>query len=194
MAEEVEGGGAEPGAAERRRPGALALIVAIGVAALALLGFNLSITAPVAAGLAADDRNAAVTLVGYRSALLHPTEITLDLWAAGEGAAPLDLFRGLMQAAEALKDRRFSQVTLARGGRTVFVLDGADFQALGAAYAAGENPVYLIRTFPEKLHTANGQAAYGAWEGGWLGVLTRQLEDANAFAEAWATGSPPGEG
>jgi hypothetical protein len=106
-------------------------------------------------------------------------------------AAPVDLNRALFQAAEALKGRHFGKVTLSRGAKTVFILPGEDFAELGEEFAAGQNPLYLMRTLPEKLVLPDGRQAFGSWSGGILGVLGEQLEDMNDFAGAWAKGEPP---
>ncbi len=161
------------------------------IAALIFLGvYNGLVTGPVASALSKDARNEGLTLVGYRALGLHPTEITLDLWSL-ENKAPLDMFRALFQAAGALRGSHFSRVNLARSGHVVFVLSGDDFTEIGQAYEAGENPVYLTRTLPEKLRTKDGVPAFETWTGGILGVLTQQLQDSNAFAQAWVDGAPP---
>ena len=156
----------------------------------AIAAFNLSVWIPVSQALGQDDRNGGFGMHAYRSAFVHPSDITLDLVTI-DSIATVDLARGLFQSAEALKDREFGKVTLARGGKTVFVMSGADFKALGLDVAAGENPIYLIRTLPEKLMLADGRPAFGSWSGGWLGVLNKQMEDVNAFGPAWASGEPP---
>ena len=153
----------------------------------AVLAYNLSVWAPVASRLGDDDRNDVTSIHVYRTWLVHPRDVTVDLVAA-DGAAPVDLTRGLFQTAEALEGRRFGKVTLARQGKPVFVMDGADFDAMGRDYAQGENPIYLMRTLPEKLKRPDGQSAFGSWSGGWLGVLSRQMGDVNDFGRAWAEG------
>lgn len=157
---------------------------------LAIAVFNLSVWWPVSQALGSDDRNSGFGLHAYRSALVHPRDITLDLVTV-DSAATIDLTRGLFQAAEALKDREFGEVTLARGGKAVFVMSGADFKELGASVAAGENPIYLLRTLPAKLTLPDGRRAFGSWSGGWLGVLSGQMDDLNAFGPAWANGKQP---
>ena len=47
---------------------------------------------------------------------------------------------------------------------------------------------YLIRTLPEKLFNPDGTAAFGRWEGGLLGVLSKQMEDVSAAALRWNRG------
>jgi hypothetical protein len=163
--------------------------VAAGTA-LAVAAFNLSVWIPVAQALGDDDRNEGFGLHAYRSALLHPRDITLNLVTV-DSAATVDLARGLFQSAEALKDREFGKVTLARGGKAVFVMSGEDFSELGDEFAAGQNPVYLLRTLPEKLMLPDGRPAFGTWTGGWLGVLNRQMDDLNEFGPAWVSGEAP---
>ncbi len=170
------------------------LLALIGAAVvIVVLSFNALVAAPVASAIGQDDRNKGLTLVAYRAYAVSPSILTLDLWSVEE-AAPVDLFRVLFQAAEALKDKRFDRVNLARGGHTVFVLDGGAFQVLGQEHALGQNPIYMIRTLPEKLRTPSGSPAFETWTGGWLGVLGEQMEDSNAFAQAWAEGKAPSGG
>ena len=94
----------------------------------------------------------------------------------------------MFQSAEALREREFGKVTLARDGKTVFMMSGEDFQTLGRSYAEGENPLYLMRTLPEALCLADGTPAFGRWTGGILGVFTRQMADGTNFAHQWAQG------
>jgi hypothetical protein len=67
----------------------------------------------------------------------------------------------------------------------VFVIGGRDFDEIGRAFGGGENPLYLLRTLPEKLRRPDGSRAFGEWEGGILGVTTRQLEDVTHAASTW---------
>ena len=154
----------------------------------AVLIYNLTVWIPAATALSHDDRNKVASVHVYRSWLVHPRDVTVDLIAI-DGAATIDLTRALFQTAEALKDREFGQVVLARQGKPVFKMEGAAFTELGQQYAAGQNPVYLIRTLPEQLYRPDGSAAFGTWSGGWLGVLGKQMEDVNVFGEAWANGT-----
>lgn len=151
----------------------------------AIAAFNASVALPVSSKLAEDPKNRGVFLVAHRSLLVHPTDITLNLLGA-EGAAPIDLFRHIFQSAAVLKDRKFGQVHLYRGFTHVYSISGADFQALGREFDAGQNPVYLIRTLPEKLLLPNGDRAFGTWTGGMLGVLKEQMEEVTEAARTWA--------
>lgn len=77
---------------------------------------------------------------------------------------------------------------LSSAGNPVFQMKGEDFSEMGADFGRGENPVHMVCTLPEKLYRLNGEPAFGAWEGGWIGVMMKQLEDANEAARQWVTG------
>lgn len=158
------------------------LVSVLGLAAVA--AFNASIGVPVASELGKDSRNSGLTIVAYRSFGLHPTDVTLNILTA-ENVAPADVFRATFQAAQALKDRRFGQINLVRGLSHIYSMRGEDFQEIGREFEAGQNPVYLIRTLPEKLFLPDGSSAFGTWTGGLLGVVTQQMDDVNSAARTW---------
>ncbi len=169
------------------------LIYALGFAILAyglVRGCNhILVGNPVAKRLQSDPRNNTFSLAAHYDYYLNTSTLVLDL-SHTENSSPADLFRGIFQSAEALSDsgQSFEWVVLARTGETVFLLTGADFFELGREFALGQNPVYLIRTFPEKLYNVNGERAFSRWEGGILGVLGKQMSDANDAARIWAIG------
>lgn len=166
--------------------GLLAMLLAVVLANWALVHRH------VHRALAAGERNSGYTIAAYYRYGILPGTVVLDLRDYSE-VSPMDLMRGLLQAAEALEAAGTSadRVLLARAGTPVFQLTGDDFREIGREYGAGQNPVYLVRTFPEKLYRADdGRSAYGTWEGGLLGVSLRQMEDVSAFARAWLNGDP----
>lgn len=144
---------------------------------------------PVATKLASDERNAGFDLAAHYQYFLNPGTLVLDLKRV-DAAAPLDLLRGLFQAAAALhaESRHFDQVLLCRSGKTIYLLDGVAFGTLGAEFAGGQNPVYLIRTLPQHLRRPDGTPAFGEWQGGLLGVVKEQMEDVSDAAHQWAQG------
>jgi hypothetical protein len=81
-----------------------------------------------------------------------------------------------------------SQTLSTRIPKEIFFIEGDAFGELGQEFDMGQNPVYLVRTLPEKLYRPDGRQAFGTWSGGLLGVVARQMEDVNAAARAWATG------
>jgi hypothetical protein len=153
--------------------------------AIALMNYAL-LERPVSKDLADDPRNSGYSLHAHYQFYTNPNVLVLDLTDVRE-AAPIDLMRGVFQAAKVLetKGRRFRRVVLARARKPVFVMTGDAFSSIGSEYGAGQNPIYLIRTLPEKLYRPSGEPAFGKWEGGWLGVLGKQMEDANAAAREW---------
>ena len=116
---------------------------------------------PVTQALRADARNSGYSLHAYYSHFVDRRILILDLTDVTT-AAPVDLFRGLFQAANVLQARgsQFERVVLARSGTHVYVMQGNDFRSMGVAFAAGQNLVYLIRTLPEKLRTPEGGDAF----------------------------------
>lgn len=94
----------------------------------------------------------------------------------------------LFGAAKAMRgeQRSFELVRLARAGRAVYKLSGYDFQEIGKMAAEGENPVYMIRTLPEKLKRPSGGPAFDTWTGGAIGVLTQQMKDVTTAGTTWA--------
>jgi hypothetical protein len=95
-----------------------------------------------------------------------------------------DVFRVFLQFAEKVADTKFENVNIAYKGKTKFVLSGDHFNTIGKEYSF-QNPVYTMRTFPEKLKLVNGTKAYSTWTGGTLGVSSRQIEDFNDFIKKW---------
>ncbi len=63
-------------------------------------------------------------------------------------------------------------------------MGGKYFQESGVTRHT-ENPIYTIRTMQEHISDPDGSPAFGVWEGGWLGVLGKQLEDHNEFHRRW---------
>ncbi|MBX3173721.1 MAG: hypothetical protein KF709_04880 [Gemmatimonadaceae bacterium] len=150
---------------------------------------HLLVSSPVLEAVSQDTRNSGFRLKARFSHYINPVVLVLDL-AEVQSAAPIDLLRGLFQAAAALeqKGRRFERIVLSRSGTEVFHIGGEDFSELGAEYAAGQNPIYLVRTLPEKLLLPDGTSAYSSWSGGLLGVVGKQMEDVSAAANRWASG------
>jgi len=147
----------------------------------------LMIGQPISEKLSSDPRNSGYSISAHFQYYVDPSILVLDLRSVS-AAAPLDLLRGVFESAEtmSLSGHQFSRVVLERSGSPIFFLSGADFVTLGREYAGGQNPVYLIRTLPEKLYTMSGRSAFGRWEGGLIGVLGKQMEDVAQAAREWA--------
>ena len=180
-------------AAEGGSPGSVRRIVVwLGAGLIAACGLVFSanhflVDRPIQLKLAADSRNTGFSLSAHYGFYLDVSTLVLDLKAV-DSASPADLFRALMQVAVATYEdqRRFSSIVLARSGRPVFEIDGAAFTELGSEHFHGENPVYLLRTLPEKLRRPNEGPAFGSWSGGLLGVTAKQMQDLAAAGKEWA--------
>jgi hypothetical protein len=179
-----------PTSAPRSRSGrrlgtVFGIIAAVGAG---IWGCNFAfVSHPVAARLEGDPRNAGFTLNARYAYYVQPGTLVLDL-ARVESAAPIDLLRAAFAAADTLynPDRAFDRVIFARSGTPVFMMMGKDFQEIGNEMRQEQNPMYLVRTFPQRLYKPSGERAYGTWEGGILGVLGRQMEDVGDVGRTWA--------
>ncbi len=184
--EDSQGGMRRPTSGRRRTQ--LFLLGGIVLIPVLIWSANfLMIGNPVRNELGTDSRNSAYRLSAHYGYYLDPNTLALDLTDV-DSAAPIDLFRGLFQAAKALHTRHFGQVRLERSHKVMFTMSGEDFDSIGSEYDAGQNPVYLIRTLPEKLSLPDGTPAFGHWEGGLIGLLGKQMQDVNDVAGQWARG------
>ena len=125
-----------------------------------------------------------VTVLSYYRYGVMPGSIVLDIRDVDIENSAAATIGGLIEFAESLSDRKFDEVVLAWRGEARFILDGDDFKTMGLE-ASFQNPVYTVRTLPEKLKRPNGLPAYERWNGGMLGVLGAQMDDVNAFAREW---------
>lgn len=101
-----------------------------------------------------------------------------------DGASAMDVFRVFLHTAEKLKDRPFEMVNLCFRKETRFVLDGDDFVTIGQELET-QNPMYTIRTFPEKLLLPDGTRAYEERRGGMIYLMNAQMGDFNDMNGKW---------
>ncbi|TSH74883.1 hypothetical protein E2K73_07680 [Acinetobacter sp. RF15A] len=134
--------------------------------------------------LSSDDRNSGLRVWVHYKYFINPAELKYDLRGISENNSTLDVTRVLLQFAEKTKSKEFKKVYLSYRGEDKFYLNGIYFQKLGEEYSF-QNPVYTLRTMPENVHLLDGELAYESWQGGWLGVSTKQMQDLNQFAQDW---------
>lgn len=161
------------------------MLVLAAVPGLIWIGNWAAIHRPVASSWADDSRNEGIDIWTHYAWWVQPDTLVLDIRDVSLSKAAVDVMRMVFRAAEVMKDRDFDTVILAYRGETRFVMDGDDFTVLGQQAAYGENPVYMLRTFPEKLRTPSGARAFPMWEGGVLGVLSKQMEDLTELQQQW---------
>lgn len=125
-----------------------------------------------------------ITVGAYYRFGVMPDAIVFDLWRVGDEASGALILGRFFQFAEEMKDREFREVRLAHKGKTKFILAGDNFQEIGEQLS-WQNPMYLIRTFPERLRMPDGRQAYDTWTGSMIGVLNAQMEDVNEMTHEW---------
>lgn len=153
---------------------------AVGVAVLAGVNF-VRVHSAASEALKYTDE---ISVASYYRFGVVPDAIVFDLWKVEWNASNALILGRFFAFAEEMKDREFREVRLAYRGETKFILDGDDFREIGRENA-WQNPVYTIRTLPEKLRTPDGRRAYSTWTGGMIGVLGAQMDDVNKMAQDW---------
>lgn len=131
-----------------------------------------------------DSRNNGVEVFAHYKYFVNPNVLVYDLRDVAGTSSPVDVTRVLLQFAERQKDRQFANVELTFKGDDKFVMEGDYFRKLGQEYST-QNPAYTLRTLPQHLFRPDGSRAFGEWSGGFLGVLTRQMEDFSSWHRAW---------
>ena len=88
------------------------------------------------------------------------------------------------ELAELLKENDYKEVHLCFRSDSQFVLDGSYFKLLGEEYKT-QNPMYTVRTFPEKITSPDGTKPYKKHEGGLLYLMRVQMEDYHDMHKKW---------
>ena len=145
---------------------------------------NTELQAALDRAIDSDNRNSGIDAMAYYSGAFDRSVVVFDLRDVTETKSRADVFRLLLDFAHEVKDRGFDSVELSFRGDIRFRIDGYYFRSLGRDRHL-ENPMYMIRTFPEHLETPAGLRAYPEWTGGALGVLSKQMEDFNDFHDRW---------
>jgi predicted Zn finger-like uncharacterized protein len=131
-----------------------------------------------------DHRNNGIEVSVHYSKYISTSTLIYDLKSVSMKKTKADVFRVLLQYAKKLKNKRYKTIVLCFKGQRKFKIDGGYFRKLGQEYSR-QNPVYLMRTFPENVFNLDGSRAYKAWAGGLLGVTAQQIEDFNDFHDKW---------
>lgn len=154
----------------------------------ALLLWNGSVTVPVAFEQFQDSGRPAY-VVAYRSWLVSPTDITVNLVHVGDEAAPVDIYAALGSASDGLEERSFRAVHLNRWISPRLLLDGAAFGEASRRYGSARG----LMDIGSSLHTPEGRPLKEySYSGGLLaGIqeMSESLNAANEGARIWAHGS-----
>lgn len=131
-----------------------------------------------------DSRNKGIVVSVHFNKYVIPSVVVYDLKSISKGNSVADVFRAFLQFANAVKDNNFDTIILSYKGKPKFKIKGDYFKKIGKEYST-QNPIYVIRTFPENVLTLKGENAYSKWTGGILGVFKKQMEDFNDFNHKW---------
>ena len=143
-----------------------------------------TLTHPAITKVNSDNRNSGVNFELHYKYFVMTNTLIYNLQSVPLDKAPIDIFRTFLQTSTTLTDKKFETIELDYKGIPKFILKGDYFTDLGKEYDT-QNPVYTTRTFPSHLYNLTGEAAYGEWNGGCLGVLGKQIEDFNDFNKKW---------
>lgn len=161
------------------------IIVFLGGGVIAIFTANhLMLGKPLAYVLESDSRNSGIQMTAHYGNYVVSSVLVLDLRKVSGRNSSADVFRVLLQYAEAIQKKEFKIVNLACKGKTKFVLKGDYFRELGKEYDF-QNPVYTMRTFPENIYNPDGKKAFPSWTGGLIGVTGKQMEDFAEFHQQW---------
>jgi hypothetical protein len=134
--------------------------------------------------LTADPRNRVVEATAHLDGWIDTHTLVFDLTNVSGESSNMDVFRVLVQYAQAMQSHRVDKVILAAFGEKKFALAGDYFQQLGREYAT-QNPVYTVRTLPHHVVAMDGTLPFPEVAGGWLYVLPKELQDFKTFNERW---------
>ena len=163
----------------------LLLILLVGSAVGSIAAWNyLTLSRPVDAALGMDSRNSGIEITVHYQSYISPTVLSFDLRSLSGQNSMADVFRVLLQSAKALREHEFQRVELLYRGDVRFLLEGKYFKQLGDEFDV-QNPVYTMRTFSSHLYRPDGTKAFPEWTGGWLGVMTKEMEQFNEFHKQW---------
>jgi hypothetical protein len=103
-----------------------------------------------------DSRNKGVEVAVYYDSPFNYRAIVYDMKGVSGDKSFADIFRVFLQFAERMRDSDLlREACLLRPVK--YILTGEDFKLVGLQYPLGENSIYIIRTFPEKLLLPNGR-------------------------------------
>lgn len=164
----------------------------LGLAFLLLLLVSIAafdyftVASPVRSKLGQDARNEGIRIRAHPQYYVMPGTLILSLRAA-PSVSSVDIWRSFFQVADTLAARgnKYREVRLNRGSTTVYMIDGEKFLTIGKEFGSGQNPLYLLRTLPEKFVDASGARVFPDASQSLFGVGT-DLENATAAAAAWA--------
>ena len=156
------------------------LLIACGIAALNYV----KVIKPYDEVYKNDPRNEGVKVSVYYQHYINPNVLVFSVDSIKPSNSMADVFRIFWSYSGKMKTESFDKIELAYKGDVRFYITGKYFQSMGAEHGI-QNPVYVIRTFPENVYTSDGIRAFNVWTGGLIGVAGKQMEDFNEFNRKW---------
>lgn len=151
----------------------------------AVVGVNqVQLQTPMREVIEQESRNEGIEFSVHFGRYIQLDTLVLEVESVRGGKSIADVTRVLFSFAEKVADQDFERIEFSHAGTVKFVMQGSDFKTIGREYGE-QNPVYMMRTLPEKLRKPDGTPAFGRWEGGLLGVLQKQMEEYRMFHEQW---------
>jgi hypothetical protein len=145
---------------------------------------NVVANTPLQRVLASDPRDSVVKEHAKFDGWFDVNTLVFDVDSVSGEATRMDVLRSFLQYAEAMKAHRVRKVILACRGIPKFQMEGSYFQQLGMEFSA-QNPMYTIRTLPINVTAMDGSHPYSEYEGGLLGVLSKEMEQFGDFSDRW---------
>jgi len=144
-----------------------------------------TINNPVQTELNSDPRNSGINISTHYENYIEPNTLILNLKEFSGDKSKTDIFRALLQTAEALKGQKFEYVILAYNGTNKFEFTGDYFKQLGDEYGH-ENVMYTLRTITENVLTLDGKKAYEPeYHSGLFGGLIGGMDNFSDFCDKW---------
>ncbi|MGC6247153.1 hypothetical protein ACNO7P_01685 [Bisgaard Taxon 45] len=159
------------------------LLLVLGLSGVFSLNF-FTIVKPMKSVIQDDYRNSGIEVSVHYDNYINTNVLVFGLGKIGADNSPADIFRVFWQYAQKISDKNFDKVILSSKGKPKFYILGQHFKKMGNEYG-NENPIYVVRTFPENVYTMDGQRAFNKWTGGLLGVSSKQMEDFYEFNKEW---------
>lgn len=163
----------------------------IGVAILAACAAGgiwmcnqITLQKPMQRVLLSDSRNAGIRVSVHFDHWIDKGVVVYDLRSVSAQSSQMDVFRVLLQYADAQKNHRYHRVVLAAFGQPRLVIPGDYFQSVGQEYET-QNPVYTIRTFAHHVQSLDGAHPWPEPDGGLLWVLGQEMDQFGQFNKTW---------
>lgn len=130
-----------------------------------------------------DERNSSII---FQLSGTPSEEVTLDIADMTGEESGTDVFRVLWHTTYVLKESGHPETAmiLASFGQPRYRVPGSVVSEMANDYP-DQNPIYVIRTFPAKVETLDGEQAYPDHQGGWLHVSGKQMEDFSELMKQW---------